>query len=68
MLASTDRSTRHILPTAAPLVLNLAALWAADPALAERVERHSSAPAAGGGETGPRGCSSNSQKRAAIRR
>lgn len=37
--ASRDLSLRHILPAEAPLVANLAALWAADPILARRVEQ-----------------------------
>lgn len=39
MRAAVDPSTRFILPIDSPLVANLAALWASDPALAEKVER-----------------------------
>src|SRR6476646_6319876 len=38
MLPTLDQSTRFILPEGAPLVSNLAALWAADPALAAELE------------------------------
>jgi len=34
----SDSSTRYILPKDAPLTLNLAALWAVDPALARSIE------------------------------
>lgn len=42
--ASADRSLRYILPPDAPLVSNLAALWAVDPALAETIELASVEP------------------------
>jgi len=38
MIATLDQSTRFILPELAPLVGNLAALWAVDPALAMELE------------------------------
>src|SRR5581483_7198965 len=38
MTASTDSSQRFILPGDAPLLANLAALWAVDPELAAAVE------------------------------
>lgn len=37
-IPAADESSRFILPDDAPLVRNLAALWASDPALAEEVE------------------------------
>src|SRR3712207_466539 len=39
MAATTDLSRRFVLPADAPLVRNLAALWAADAKLARRIER-----------------------------
>src|SRR2546423_9235676 len=38
MLATLDKSTRFVLPEGAPLVANLAALWAVDAALAMELE------------------------------
>src|SRR5439155_17676268 len=38
MLAILDQSTRFVLPEGAPLVANLGALWAVDPALAMELE------------------------------
>src|SRR2546430_2155639 len=38
MLATTDPSTRLILAETSPLLANMAALWAADAALAEEME------------------------------
>src|SRR3954468_23637318 len=38
MAATGDRSTRYVLPPAAPLLRNLAALWSLDPDLARRIE------------------------------
>ena len=38
MTATADPSRRHVLPSDAPLVRNLAALWAADPELAAAVD------------------------------
>jgi hypothetical protein len=38
MICSLDQSTRYVLAESAPLVANLAALWAADPALAMELE------------------------------
>jgi hypothetical protein len=38
MTATHDPSARHVLPTDAPYLANLAALWASDPALAAAIE------------------------------
>src|SRR3954465_15557269 len=38
MICTLDQSTRFVLPEAAPLLANLAALWAVDPALAIELE------------------------------
>lgn len=38
MTASIDPDRRHLLPTDAPYLANLAALWAVDPKLAARIE------------------------------
>src|SRR3954469_22965364 len=38
MTASTDPSTRYVLPADAPYLANLAALWAANPTLARAIE------------------------------
>ena len=40
MLATADPSQRFVLPHDSPLLANMAALWAADPALARQVEAH----------------------------
>src|SRR6185436_2485416 len=44
MLSTLDRSTRFVLAEASPLVANLAALWAADPALAVELEERLEEP------------------------
>jgi hypothetical protein len=38
MAATGDISTRYVLPSDAPLLRNLAALWSLDPDLARRIE------------------------------
>jgi hypothetical protein len=47
MTASTDPSTRFVLPADAPYLANLAALWASDAALARRIEALDTEPAFG---------------------